>query len=217
MPSASGATAQVETAYARVRDLIVAGEYEAGARLAELPLAAALSMSRTPVREALRRLESDGLVRSTGRGVVVAALDERRLEEAYQVRAALEGLTAELAAGRQREGRIAPAELAELRRIEAATADATARGELDTAVERNRAFHRHIAVLAANETALAALDRLWDQMAVSIRASLTPVDRREEATREHRDLADAIERGDAERAARAARHHVLATAAARRG
>jgi DNA-binding GntR family transcriptional regulator len=209
----TGSVAQVDIAYDRLRHLIVAGDYRPGERLAELPLAGALAVSRTPIREALRRLESDGLVRSTGRGVVVAALDAGDLDEAYQVRAALESLTAELAARRQREGHVAPAELAALKRTARAAEETTARRDLDLAVEHNRAFHRRIAVLAANTMALAVLDRVWDQILVSTRASLGPPARADQVAREHRELLDAIETGDEDGATAAARRHVLHTAA----
>src|SRR5438309_858292 len=99
---------QADTARRRLRELILDGTYPVGARLTELDVAATLTMSRTPVREALRALAADGLVRPAGRGVVVAAIEGAELDEAYQVRAVLEALTAELAAGRQRTGRIAP-------------------------------------------------------------------------------------------------------------
>ncbi|MGW5162972.1 GntR family transcriptional regulator, partial [Nonomuraea wenchangensis] len=100
---------QTDVACSRLRELILGGAYPPGARLTEMEVAASLRMSRTPVREALRALAADGLVRPAGRGVTVVVLEEGDLDEAYQVRAALEALTAELAAVRQREGRIAPA------------------------------------------------------------------------------------------------------------
>ncbi|MEW1844571.1 GntR family transcriptional regulator, partial [Nonomuraea angiospora] len=121
---------QTDVARRRLRELILDGAYPPGARLTEMEVAAALDMSRTPVREALRALAADGLVRPSGRGVVVVALEQGDLDEAYQVRAALEALTAELAATRQREGRIAPADLAALREIAIDTATATAEGRL---------------------------------------------------------------------------------------
>ena len=79
-----------ERARSRLRQLILDGTIPAGARLTELDAAANLAMSRTPVREALRALTADGLVRPAGRGVEVVALDRGALREAYQVRAALD-------------------------------------------------------------------------------------------------------------------------------
>jgi DNA-binding GntR family transcriptional regulator len=204
---------QTDTARRRLRELILDGTYPAGTRLAELEIAAVLGMSRTPVREAIRALAADGLVRSTGWGVAVVALDPSDLDHAYQVRAALEGLTAELAATRQRDGRIAPADLASVRGAATDAAEATAAGRLQTGVEHNRRFHRRIAELAGNTIALPALDRLWDQILISTLHSLSAPARPAQVAAQHNELLDAIADGRAEEAGRVARQHVLDTRA----
>lgn len=204
---------QNDVAHRRLRELILDGTYPPGARLTELDAAAALQMSRTPVREALRALAAHGLVRPTGRGVVVVALDPAALEDAYQVRAALEALTAETAARRQREGRIAPADLADLDNLAATTAEATDAGRLAEAVTLNRRFHRRVAELAGNAIALDTLDRVWDQIHVSTLRSLALPARHAHVSAQHDDLLAAIRRGDAEEAGRVARLHVLDTRA----
>jgi DNA-binding GntR family transcriptional regulator len=168
-------------------------------------------MSRTPVREALNALAAEGLVRPAGRGVVVAALDDDTIAHAYQVRAALEGLTAELAAARQRDGWIAPADLAALRELAAVTGEVTAAGKLGEAARLNRQFHRRIAELSANTVALMVLDRLWDQIQVSTLRSLTPPARPAEVSAQHDRLISAIMDGRPEEAGRIAREHVLET------
>ncbi|MEU6850340.1 GntR family transcriptional regulator [Actinacidiphila alni] len=206
---------QTDTARARLRDLILDGAYAPGQRLTETEVALSLAMSRTPVREAFQALVADGLVHSAGRGVRVVALDAESLRHAYQVRAALEALTAELAAVRQAEGRIAPADLAELVRDADRTEEATLAGRLTEAVGHNRRFHRRIAELAANPVALASLDRLWDQILVSTRASLDPPHRPAQVNAQHRDLLAAVTEGRARDAAEAARRHVLDTCDAR--
>jgi len=87
--------------YDRIRRAIVEGRYPPGARLVEQRLAEELAVSRTPVREAVRRLESEGLVVvARNRGAQVRALDERDVADLYEVRARLEGYAAELAAAR---------------------------------------------------------------------------------------------------------------------
>ncbi|MEV4581070.1 GntR family transcriptional regulator [Nonomuraea jabiensis] len=202
---------QTDVARRRLRELILDGAYPPGARLTEMEVAAALDMSRTPVREALRALTADGLVQPSGRGVVVVALAQGDLDEAYQVRAALEALTAELAATRQHEGRIAPADLAALREIAIDTATATAEGRLADAVRLNRRFHRVIAELAGNSMALHALERIWDQIQVSTLRSLAPPSRHAYVSGQHEELVAAIVLGRAEEAARVARAHVLDT------
>jgi DNA-binding GntR family transcriptional regulator len=204
---------QTDTARLRLRALILDGTYPAGARLTELEVAAALGMSRTPVREAIRALAADGLVRPAGWGVTVVALDPSDLDHSYQVRAVLDALTAELAADRQRAGRIAPADLASLEAAAADAAEATAAGRLQQAVQHNRRFHRRIAELAGNPVALAMLDRLWDQVLVSTLASLTAPARPAQVAAQHQELLAAIADGRAADAGRIARHHALDTRA----
>jgi len=194
--------------------MILDGTYPPGARITEQDAAAVLAMSRTPVREALRALAANGLVRPTGRGVVVAALERGDLYDAYEVRAALEALTAELAAARQRDGRIAPADLASLRRDATAAAEATAAGQLREAVRHNRRFHRRIAELADNPIAQSLLERLWDQIEISTLHSLQPEARRAYVTAQHERLLAAIVEGRAEEAGKLARKHALDTRAA---
>jgi DNA-binding GntR family transcriptional regulator len=204
----------VETIYEQVRDLIVSGSYSPGVRMTEQELSTRLNVSRTPVREALRMLESDGLVRGAGRGVTVVALSGAALREVYEVRAALEGLTAQLAARRQLAGEIPPAALDRLV-VQADRADeATRSGDLTAGVRHNRAFHRQVALLADNALALRVLDQAWDQIVVSTRVSLTRPDRPANVDAEHRRLIAAVVEGRAADAAAIASEHVIATLAA---
>lgn len=202
---------QTESARAQLRELILGGVYAPGQRLTETEIAGALAMSRTPVREAFRALVADGLARDAGRGVEVVALDGEGLRHAYRVRAALEALTAELAARRQGEGRIAPADLAGLVEDADRTEEATLAGRFGEAVGHNRRFHRRIAEFAANPVALTSLDRLWDQIVVSTRASLDPRHRPAQVNAQHRELLAAIAEGRPQEAAAVARRHVLDT------
>jgi DNA-binding GntR family transcriptional regulator len=201
-----------ETVYQRLREQIVSGVYRAGDRLPEVSLSTALAVSRTPVREALRRLESDGLVRSSGRGVRVTALTTAAVRHAHAVRAALEALTAELAAGQQLAGQLAPAALADLEGKAAHLEQVTAADDLERAVDLNRQFHLRIAELSGNPIALEMLDRLWNQLMVSARASLERAGRPDAVAGEHRELLAAISRGDGALASRIAADHARATA-----
>lgn len=203
-----------ERARSRLRQLILDGTIPAGARLTELDAAANLAMSRTPVREALRALTADGLVRPAGRGVEVVALDRGALREAYQVRAALEALTAELAAARQQAGEIPPAGLAALRAAADAAATATAAGRLIQAMEHNRRFHQRIADLAGNALAVRTLDRIWDQIQVSTMDSLTPPARPAHVSAQHKALLAAIRAGRPDDAGRLAHQHAMDTGTA---
>jgi DNA-binding GntR family transcriptional regulator len=203
-----------ETVYRQLREQIVSGVYRAGERLHEVSLSTTLAVSRTPVREALRRLESDGLVQGSGRGVAVTALSTPELQHAHAVRGALEALTAELAAERQRAGRLAPAVLADLGSQAEHLEEITAAGDLEQAADLNRRFHLGIAGLAGNPIAVEILDRLWNQITVSTRASLAPSERPDAVAAEHRELLAAIACGDRARAGRIAGSHASATARA---
>jgi DNA-binding GntR family transcriptional regulator len=202
---------QAEHAYSQLRDLLVSGAFAPGDRLTELALAERVGTSRTPVREALRRLEADGLLVGSHRGVAVPELERGEIEDAFEVRAALETLAAESAARRVHEGQVAVAAVDELRRHASVAASATSRGELDAAISANRDFHRAIAELAGNPLVLEILDRLWDRLTVSARISLEPVRRRREVNDEHERLVAAIAAGDAGEAGPLARAHVEAT------
>jgi DNA-binding GntR family transcriptional regulator len=203
-----------ESVYRQLREQIVSGVYRAGDRLPEASLSAALAVSRTPVREALRRLESDGLVHGSGRGVAVTAMSMPELQHAHAVRGALDALTAELAADRQRAGRLAPAALADLEAQAGQLEQITAAGDLEQAADLNRRFHLGIAELAGNPIAVQILDRLWNQITVSARASLAPSERPDAVAAEHRELLAAIGQGDRARAGRIAAIHASATASA---
>jgi DNA-binding GntR family transcriptional regulator len=203
-----------ESVYRQLREQIVSGVYRVGDRLPEVSLSTALAVSRTPVREALRRLESDGLVQASGRGVTVAALSTPDLRHAHAVRGALDALAAELAADRQSAGRLAPAALADLETQAGQLEQITAAGDLELAANLNRRFHLGIAELAGNPIAVQILDRLWNQITVSARASLAPSERPDAVAAEHRELLAAIGRGDRAEAGRIAASHASATAGA---
>ncbi|WP_412539079.1 GntR family transcriptional regulator [Longispora sp. K20-0274] len=213
---------QADTAHRRLRELILAGDYAPGQRLTELEVSATLAMSRTPVREAFRALVADGLVAPDGRGVAVVALGAGALRDAYQVRAALEAMTADLAARRQAAGELAPAALVALRREAEAADEETRAGHVAADVEsrvahltrgvaHNRRFHQRIADLAGNPVAAGILDRLWDQIIVSTRDSLASAARPAHVAHQHDALLAAITEGRAADAWAAAHAHVLDT------
>jgi DNA-binding GntR family transcriptional regulator len=197
--------------YAELRRLVVSGALQPGRAVAEIPLAEQLGVSRPTVREALRRLEGDGLVRNDGRGLRVAHMDAAEIRSASLMRAALEALHAELAAQRCEAGEIAPAQL---RRIAIIADDAdrhTRDGSFEQAMRDNRAFHQAIDELADSPVSAHATDRLWDRILVSAEASVQRADRADVVDREHRTLLTAIADGDVGAAGVVARDHVLGT------
>jgi len=195
-----------ELAYRRLREGLVAGNYEPGQRLTELGICEDLGMSRTPVREALRRLQSDGLVASTGRGVVVSALSQEDIHHALDLHGALDTLAARLAAKAQFEGRLSPRQLAELQEASDGMSKRATEGDARGVWEANLVFHRCLTHLSGNPLLADASERIWDRFAIvsrtniARRADLTPV--------AHHAIVAAIVAGDEEQAAAAAADHV---------
>jgi DNA-binding GntR family transcriptional regulator len=204
----------IEATGERLRSMIVTGEIAPGERLAEVPLAARLGVSRPTVREALRGLEGRGLLTSDGRGLQVDRLERAELRSALLTRAALEGLDAALAAERFRDGWVPPAALGRL----AALADEVDRvsrtDDVDAGQILNRNFHQAIGALADNPVGAAVLDRLWDRIIVAAGLSVLPPGRLDAVDSEHRAILRAVEAGDPDLAREAATAHVLATAQA---
>jgi DNA-binding GntR family transcriptional regulator len=204
------------TTYEQLRTLLISGDLPPGTRLPEVPLATELGVSRATIREALRRLESQGLITSDGRSLRVSQLDWPELRSALLMRSALESLHAELAAARVHDGQVAPAELRRLAELAARAERSTEARRYAEAVEDNRAFHQAADALAASPISQAAVDRLWDLIAIATERSLTRPGRGAVVGQEHRELVDAIGAGEGERAADMARRHVLGTLEARR-
>lgn len=136
-----------ERAYAIVRDAILLGTYAAGSRLTEQEVVAAAGVSRTPVREALRRLHAEGLVNfEPNRGAVVALFELEDAEEIFELRALLEPIGARRAAERA-----APHTIAELRSLAERQLEESTRREAGYLIrigELNDQFHRLIQAAA---------------------------------------------------------------------
>jgi DNA-binding GntR family transcriptional regulator len=200
-----------ETVYLHLRDGIAAGRYSPGHHFAETALAAELGVSRTPVREALNRLKSDGLVTTARGGVRVITLNPADVEAVYEVRASLERLVAALAAQRQSAGLLPPAEVAALNDHAEEFRAAVHADDIAAAVDANLRFHESIASLSGNRVAAEFLSRVWARMAISSTSNLVPHSEWSSlAADDHFTLAEAISAGDIEAADRLAFEHVTA-------
>jgi DNA-binding GntR family transcriptional regulator len=195
-----------ERAYRRLRDSIVQGALPAGSRVSERSLATALGISAQPVREALRRLEQDGMVVTLPRrGTVVAEFGPDRQAEMGRIRAALEGAAAALAAAR--------ADAAALAALDAqlqAMRDATAAGKPELVSEANERFHALIHKATDNVfliRSLAAL-RAYDHFGRVRALNATPKEL-PRALREHAGILAALQARDPDAAETQMRAHVL--------
>ncbi|MFT8243830.1 GntR family transcriptional regulator [Roseomonas sp. BN140053] len=191
--------------YRRLRDAIVDGTLAPGARVPERSLAASLGVSTAPVRDALRRLDAEGLVVTLPRrGTVVADFGEAQLEQMGRIRVALEAVAAEFAARRA-----GPADIAALSAQLAAMRDATGRGDADTLAAANERFHAAVHALADNPFLSHTLRALRGYEQVGRRRSLAAPGELRRALREHAALLAALRRGDPERAGARMRAHGL--------
>lgn len=188
--------------YESLRESIRSGRLPPGERLRETDIAERLGVSRTPVREALRRLQSDGLVTfAPWRGMTVAALDLAQLEELYDMREVLESAAARFAATNASD-----ADVAWLRSL---LEEQSAAGSEAGALERiNRAFHDAIYRAAHNRYLLGALSSLADSLGLLKNTTFSIAGRPESGLAEHRRIVDAIADRDPEAAEDAARRHI---------
>ncbi len=145
-----------DRAYVAIRDAIVAGTLAPGERLRDQELCAWLGLSRTPVREALGRLEQDGLVETAPqRFTRVAPLDRRAARDAFPVVAAVHALAAELAVPRLVAG-----DLDTMRAANEHFASALRRTDVDAALGADDDFHNVFVIASANAELPRVLDRL---------------------------------------------------------
>jgi DNA-binding GntR family transcriptional regulator len=198
----------IDQVYARILEAIIDRTLLPGQRITQNELAERLGVSRQPVSHALHLLHRQGLVAESGRrGFEVIQLDPERIRQLYEVRGALDGLGARLAAGR-------------------AKTDMSARVRLEAALEAGRAidastplpklialdvdFHSAIYLLSGNPAIEEMIAPQWPHMRRSMATVLSELDYRERAWAEHEEIAAQILAGNANAAEAAALAHALA-------
>jgi DNA-binding GntR family transcriptional regulator len=186
----------------RIRERILAGEFQPGERLAEERLSEELGVSRMPVREALRALASEGIVTlEPRRGASVTVYTDEQIQELVEVRATLESLNAKLAAKRHD-----PKQIAELERILAAGSRITEKTDPAVIQENNNQFHGALERIAANSVLMNIVRSLRDRTAlIFAKQSRARVRQNWE---EHASIVRAVIAGDSELAALLAARHV---------
>jgi DNA-binding GntR family transcriptional regulator len=199
-----------QVAYEAIREAMEKGSLKPGDRVSEYKVAQWLKISRTPAREGLRRLESEGLLaRHARRGLIVALLDDDALQELYAAREVLEREAAGLAARRATES-----EIETLKHL----VDAEARIAEDPKrmYEHNLVFHHLIYRAAHNRYMLKFLNAISDAISAHRSIStLVQASRRQSVVREHRALVMAIARRNEEAARKAAGVHIKSALKAR--
>ncbi len=200
--------AAVEKAYETIRDGIVRGIYPQGSHITAQSLAAASGLSRTPVREAMRRLHAEGLIKFiANRGAFVSSWSESEIHQIYELRVLLEGFAAEAAARNASDG-----QLIELRRLANEMENfvrSDGEPEIDEIAARNNAFHKLIVQASGNPRLQGLLSAIVEVPLVL--STFRRYDLREmrRSMTQHAELVTALEAHDAEWARSVMESHIL--------
>jgi DNA-binding GntR family transcriptional regulator len=201
-PPGPGYVSKTDLVAALIRELIITGELAAGEQLRQRDLATRFRVSQTPVREAMRRLESEGLVRGdTHRGFTVVEPDNGPVEENFLIRAALESLGASLAARKiDAEG---------IGRLQALNEQMRALAEDDARYpDLNREFHFTVYEYAGSPLLLTLMRLLWASLRGGPRVSRSHA----ESARQHDAILAALQAGDADGASAQTYQHIMSAA-----
>jgi DNA-binding GntR family transcriptional regulator len=192
-PAAAGGSL-VESAYRTMRRRILDNAWPPGYRALEHELALDLGMSRTPVREALIRLEREGLVEVIPRhGMSVLPVSADDMRDIYEMLTALEAMAAELAVRRHPS-------VAQLKPLLDASRDmgrALKANNLDAWAAADESFHRHLVALSGNRLLIDAVQNCWDRAHRARMVTLRMRPKPTRSTREHMDVVEKIRAGDA--------------------
>lgn len=193
-----------EHVYRRLRDAIQQGEFKSGHRVMEIEVANWLNVSRTPVRDAIRRLEGEGMLEHEPRnGLVVARLDRQAVMELYAMREVLEGTAARLCARHASDMEV-------LDLLELVERERQMQGDFEALARHNLRFHEAIRRGAHNRYLMKSLAAVNDSMVLLGKPLMLLPHRAQAALAEHESIAQAIQRRDPEAAEEAARQHVRA-------
>ena len=190
--------------YLELKHKILTGEIVSQTRLMEIDLSEKMNVSRTPIREAIRKLEKEGLVViEPRRGAYVSDISVKEMVDTLVVREDMEGLAAFLASQT-----ITGEEIEELETITAGYSDAIASGRMEDIIHYDEAFHRRIVELSGNKTLIKLFETV-QELALRFRyLYYDDFSRYENMPFEHRNIIDAIKSGESEKARRVSDEHV---------
>ncbi len=198
-------TALYQEVAERLRQRIFAHELTPGTWIDEQKLAELYGISRTPLREALKVLASEGLVElKPRRGCYVTEISRQDLDDIFPLMAMLEGRCAAEAVGRAR-----PADIAALRVIHDRLEAAAREGRIDAFFDANQEFHRKIQELSGNRWLLSVIQDLRKVLKLSRLHSLSLEGRLQQSLDEHRAIMLALEAGNAGQAEKVMHDHLL--------
>lgn len=193
-----------DVVFENLREAILEGKLKPGQRLMEVQLAEQLGVSRTPVREAIRKLELEGLVVMLPRkGAYVANMSLKDILDVLEVRASLEGLAASLAAER-----ISEDDINKLKDISEQFKKSTMESDVDALLKQDVEFHECIFKATNNKKLIQLINSLWEQVYRFRVTYMSDYDSSLNIVEEHRCLLEAIIKGDSELSKKYATEHI---------
>lgn len=186
---------------------ILSGRYARGEILSEVSLAKQLGVSRTPVREAIRRLEQENILQETGRGLLVVGISQEDMMDMYEIRLQIEGLAARRAAAR-----ITDAELSAMREtldLQRFYVEKGAESNSDQIKNLDSQFHEQLYQSSGSKAFCDTLLSLHKKITKFRRASVSKRSRAMQSIEEHETIYEALAKHDPEAAANAVREHAL--------
>ena len=193
-----------EVIFSTLREAIIMGELKPGERLMEVQLAEKMGVSRTPVREAIRKLELEGLVvMIPRRGAHVARLTEKDIMDVLEVRATLDGLATALATERINED-----EIKELKHVQSQLENYVEKGNLQGVIKKDIEFHDVIYKASKNDKLVQIANNLREQVYRFRVIYLKDFGNNEEVIREHNEIWSAILSKDPNLARVSAQKHI---------
>ena len=190
-----------------LRDRILNESYQCGDKLNELTLAKELKISRTPIREALKQLELEGLVESIPtKGVYVKGFSPRDIDDMFEIRLSLEGLAVSFAIDRMDE-----VHLAKIKEVFELLEFYTTKGDFDKVNDFNILFHESIYQATQSTYFEQILKDIHYYVSVTSRHSIARPERLESSLSEHRAILEAIIDGDKDEATERIQRHIRKT------
>lgn len=192
-----------EAVYEVIREWLINETLMAGTKMKEEGIAKQLGVSRTPVREAIHKLEREGLVEIIPRyGTFIVSISPKDAQEIYDIRGALEAL-----ALRSGFSRIDKSKLLEMRELHKRCEEPVKKGDLDSFIEVDAKFHDLITKASGNDRLIRLMGNLKNQIRMSKLESLSVPGRAEKSLKEHENIISAVFEGDKEKAERLVREH----------
>lgn len=190
-----------EKIYDKLKKLIMEGELEKGTKITETAIAKIFDVSPTPVREAFKKLSSEGLIEVTSwKGVVVKGIDQKDLLEIYECREALESMAGKLAVQNITES--------DIQILDSILKECDKTNEIKKIIELNTIFHNEILRIAANERLKKLLNDLTSVILYDRNISNRYLIRRFEIQKEHLEILEALKERDSDKSSKLISQHI---------